>query len=132
MPDSDLGVDIAAGPNDLDPGFPLIEGAAALAQSEAHRLATAGLFYDPDYECVDLKACLSGGLSQADAHRLRARVERALRQDERVDDCDVDVTFLPVAQTLTVAAQGVSSVGPFRAVVAASAAATAILEASAR
>lgn len=131
MPDT-LGVDIATGPNDIDPSFPLIEGPAALAQAEAHRVTTEALWYAPDYECIDLRAQLSGGLDDADAYRLRARCERALRQDERVEDCDVDLNFFPAARTLTVAAEGVSAAGPFRLVVAASAAQSAILEASAR
>lgn len=127
---SELGVDIRAGALDLDPNFVLVEGAEAVAQSQAHRLATAELWYDPDHECLDLRAAVSEGLDAADVYRLRARCERVLRQDERVEDCDVDVTFLPIAGTLTVTAEGVSADGPFRSVVAASGAQTAILEAS--
>jgi hypothetical protein len=129
---ADLGVDIRAGANDLDPDFSLVEGAEAVAQSQAHRVTTEALWYDPDYECVDLRAMLSAGMDDADLYRLRARCERALRQDERVEDCDVDLNFFPAARTLTVAAEGVSAAGPFRLVVAASAAQSAILEASAR
>lgn len=128
---ADLGVDIGAGASDLDPAFPLVEGAAAVAQAQAHRLATAALWYDPDYECVDLRGMLNAGLDEADVYRLRARCERALREDERVEDCDVSVSYFRAAETLTVAAEGVSAEGPFRLVVAASGAQTAILEASA-
>lgn len=128
---ADLGVDIRAGSNDLDPSFTLVEGAEAVAQAQAHRLGTEALWYDADYECVDLRASLSAGLDDADLYRLRARCERALRQDERVEDCDVTVSYFRAGQSLTVAAEGVSADGPFRLVVAASAAQTAILEASA-
>lgn len=129
---ADLGVDIRAGANDLDPDFSLVEGAEAVAQSQAHRVTTEALWYDPDYECVDLRAMLSAGMDDADLYRLRARCERALRQDERVEDCDVTVAYLRAARALTVSAEGVSAAGPFRLVVAASGAAAAILEASAR
>lgn len=127
----DLGVDIASPANDLDPAFSLVSGAACVAEAQGRRLATATLWYDPEHECIDLRAELSAGLDGTDVHQLRARIERALRQDERVEDSDVDVTFLPSARTLTVSAEGASADGPFRLVVAASGATVAILEASA-
>ena len=129
----DLGIDLHAPGGDLDPDFVSIEGAAAVAQALGHRLSTpsGGLFYDPEYESLDLREWLSAGLDDAEVWQLRARIERALRQDERVYDVELDVDFNVNARTLTVTAEGTSAAGPFRLVVAASEANVAILEASA-
>jgi len=133
VPDPDYGFTFLAVGMDLSPSFTSVTGPAAVAQDLAHRLMTpeGGLFYDPEYESIDLRSYLSKSLDAAEAFRLRAKVERALRQDERVDDVEVDVDFNPPARTLTVTAEGASALGPFRLVVVASEAAVAILEASA-
>lgn len=132
MADTDLGIDILAPSGDLDPDLRTITGTAAVAQTVAHRLSTPerALFYDAAYESLDLRSYLSADIDDAAAYRLRARIERVARADERVDDADVDVDFNPAARTLTVTIEGVTGAGPFRLVVAASAASFAILEAA--
>lgn len=131
MADTDLGIDILA-MGGLDPDLRTITGPAAVAQAVAHRLSTpeGSLFYDASYECMDLRAYLSADVDDAAAYRLRAKVERCTRADERVEDADVDVDFNPAARTLTVVVEGLTADGPFRLVVAASAASVAILEAT--
>lgn len=133
MTDPDYGFTFLAAGGDLNPSFTVLTGAAAVAQDLAHRLMTpeGGLFYDPEYESIDLRSYLSKALDAAEVYRLRAKVARALRQDERVDDVEISVDFNPAARTLTVTAEGTGALGPFRLVVAASEANVAILEASA-
>lgn len=134
MSDPDYGTDIRTVGLDLDPDFGLVSGPEAMAQAQAHRLQTpeGSLFYDAAYESIDLRDALSAALDGPGVYQLRAKVERALRADERVEDCDVDVEFSPVSQVLTVVAEGLGAGGPFRLVVAATEANTAILAAGAR
>ena len=125
------GSDIRAAGGDLDPSFALVAEGACVGQALAHRLQTpeGGLFYDPEYESVDLRAYLSAGFDGAEVYQLRAKVERALRADERVDDLDLDLRFDPTTETLTVVADGYGAEGPFRLVAVASAELVAVMEA---
>lgn len=131
MADIELGIDILAFGGDLDVDLREVTDTAAVAQAVAHRLSTpeGSLFYDAAYDSIDLRAYLSAAMDEAEAYRLRAKIERCARAEERVDDADVDVEFNPVARTLTVTVEGTTAAGPFRLVVAANAAAVAILEA---
>lgn len=131
MTTPDYGTDLRMVAGDLDPLFGLVSGPTAVAQSLALRLQTpeGGVFYDPDYLSLDLREYLSADVDDAELYRLRAKIERALRADERVDDLDLEVEFSAAAETLTVVAEGYGAEGPFRLVVAASAAHVAILEA---
>lgn len=131
MTTPNYGTDLRIAGGDLDPLFGLVSGPGAVAQALGMRLQTpeGGLFYDPTYESIDLREYLSADIDDAELYRLRAKIERALRADERVDDLDLDVEFNTTAETLTVSATGYGAEGPFRLVVAASAAAVAILEA---
>lgn len=134
MSDPDYGTDIRTTGFDIDPYFGLVSGPSAMAQSQGHRLQTpeGSLFYDPAYESIDLRDALSAALDGPGVYQLRAKIDRALRSDERVDDCDTDVEFSPTSQVLTVTADGIGAGGPFRLVVAASEASVAILTTGAR
>lgn len=114
-----LGIDISTpGAMDLDPYFALASEGEQLVQALARRIVTptGALRDDPSYG-YDVRAHLNDAAPQP---RLVAAAVRAQwLADERVEDCDVRVTFAD--DTLTIQGAALTSAGTFRFVLAVSA-----------
>ena len=126
---SDLGLDISTPEAmDLDPYFALVTGWEQLAQALARRITTptGGLRDDAAYG-FDVRAFLN---ELAPSVRVvAAAVREQWLADERVEDCDVSVTF--DGETLSVTGAVLTSSGTFRLVLAVSAVTVALLRAEA-
>lgn len=120
-----LGLDISTpGAADLDPYFALVSEAEQLAQALARRIVTpTGALRDDLSYGYDVRAHLNDTALQP---RLVAAAVRAQwLADERVEDCDVRVTFEDGA--LSIEGVVLASTGTFRLVLSVSAVALSIL-----
>jgi len=125
----DFGLDISTpGALDLDPYFAMVTGWEQLAQALARRILTptGGLRDDAAYG-FDVRAYLND--TPPPARVVAAEVRAQWLADERVEDCDVSVTF--EGDTLSVAGVVLTSEGAFRLVLAVSAVTVSVLRAEA-
>lgn len=111
---ADLGTDIYC-VDDIDPSFAVVDGARALAQAIARRLATprGGLFYDTEYG-FDLTAFLNADIDDRAAFQIAVGVENEALKDERVRECRATVAYDAQTEVMRVVLAGVSSSGPFQ------------------
>jgi len=116
---SDLGTDIST-PDalDLDPQLALVSGFEQLGQALARSITTpTGALIDDDAWGIDVRDWLNDvAPSPATA---AARVRSQWLSDERVEDCDVVVTF--EGETLSISGTVDTSEGPFALVLSVSA-----------
>jgi phage baseplate assembly protein W len=113
---ADFGSDVSTFPG-LDPSFQLQTGSRVLMEALARRLMTprGTLPFAEDYG-TDVRAWLSEGIEGADLDDLKAAVEQELLKDERVDDVQVVVEWVPQEERLTIRAAVDTAEGPFRLV----------------
>ncbi len=106
---------------DLDPNFALIGGPRVVAEAVARRLMTprGGLLGTPNYG-IDLRAFLNAAMTPDTIASVKAAVQAEATEDERVLSASADVTFTESTQSLRVAVQGLTAVGPFSLVLAVS------------
>ena len=86
---ADLGEDFA-GVDDLDLNWSLVSGRLALAQAVACRVfeEPGGLFYDPTYGAGARQLLGRSGVNLS-----AAGIEEQIRQDERIESVEVEVSF---------------------------------------
>lgn len=108
-----LGVDISCLP-DLDPGFGLISGRAALAECVGRRfVTTAGTLLNCPRFGKDLRDYVNAGFDAAGLVRLRHDVEAEARKDQRVSKATAAVEYDSDTRALTVTVELVDGDGPF-------------------
>lgn len=86
----------------------VVSGAAAVAEAVGRRITTpsGGLFYDPLYLSLDLHSYESKALTDADVWRLKADMERAIAQEQRLASFAVDVAWYAAGMELRVKVAG--------------------------
>jgi phage baseplate assembly protein W len=114
----ELGSDIS-GVNDLDPNLTVVAGRRGLAEAVARRLGTmrGSLVGDPDYG-TDLRLFLN---APAQGARVAAAVEAEALKEERLENAQAIVTFLPQSNTINVDLVLTDADGPFDLTLAVSA-----------
>lgn len=122
MPDP-LGVDLA-NLTDLTETFRLVSGPRAVAEALYRRWTTpqGGVWYDPEYESLDLRDYLGASHTASQRASLATLLQRIGLADDRLDELVVTLSVATDARgdTLTVSADGVTAEGPFRLVMAVS------------
>jgi hypothetical protein len=108
-PDDPLGTDFD-GVMDIDKNLTPVSGRRMLAQAVARRWLTepGGLFYAPDYG-YGLKRHLNASIDNPGSIAAGLRAEAM--KDERVEDCQVDVTYQD--EELVIKGRLSDAVGPF-------------------
>lgn len=122
MADPDYGSGLSALPGQPpDELFRPITGRRVLVESLARQLACppGGLFWAPE-KGVDLRSYLRGRIDAARLVEIRQRTLATLRDDERVVDVRVEVSFVANALRVEIAAE--ADEGPFSFVLDVSAA----------
>jgi hypothetical protein len=114
---ADFGTDIRSIP-DLDPGFGLVSGRAALVEDLLRRLSTprGGVFFAPD-EGYDLRALLNEGLDEDGIAREQMAIEAELERDERIASASVTLSLDHAQQRGRLTAALTDADGPFPLVI---------------
>jgi hypothetical protein len=86
----------------------VVTGAGAVAEAVGRRITTppGGLFYDSGYNSLDLGSWQSKALTDADVWRLKADMERAIAQEQRLASFAVDVAWYAAGMELRVKVAG--------------------------
>lgn len=121
MATPDFGVDVSTFPRP-DTTFSTIKGYRVLAEALARRLLTPRGFltFHPDYG-MDVRQFINESITDTTLGRIKAQVAYELQQDERVDDADAVVSYIPATGQLLITCQVSTSQGPFSFVLALSA-----------
>lgn len=124
---ADLGVDIRC-LTDIDPTLSLVSGRECLALSVARRwwMNRGALFYDPDAG-TNVIDRLNDDISDDEAQSFGPQLEDEALKDERVQACEVDVTFDSRFGRLVIKSVLQDADGPFRLILAVSDVTAAIL-----
>lgn len=120
---TDLGTDFS-NLTDLTGTFALVSGPRAVAEALFRRCITpaGGVWYDPEYESLDVRDELGGVSSPAQRTALAGRMQRIGLADDRLDALRVTITAETTGLDahVTIDFDGVTAEGPFRLVMAAS------------
>jgi hypothetical protein len=102
------------GNGDVDPGGAMVSGIALLAQSLTMAQTTPqGSLIGAQSECIDLRAIVSKGLTQAAISAIGPRCKNVILRDQRVTAVTVTPTWSLATSTLTLLEQLQSIYGPF-------------------
>lgn len=115
----------------MDPYFRRVSGNLAVAHSIARRLITerGSLSWAPGVG-FDVRALINealSGSSQAATSMIATYVREEALGDERVEDADVEVSFVQATRSLRISMRITTSEGPFRLVLGADALTLSIL-----
>lgn len=124
------------GPNaqgiiDMDPMLRRVTGRDVLSQSLVRRQTTPrGTVVDSPNDCFDVRSWVSDGMTQAQLQQLSNVIRTELLRDQRVQDCQVQVSYNTGTSALTVVENIQSGYGPFSLTLAVTAVTVQILEAN--
>jgi hypothetical protein len=125
---SELGIDVAC-LLDTDPAWSLASGELNLGYALARRLSTprGGLFYDPNYG-FDVRLLLHAALGDSELSTAAVAIGDECEKDERVQACNVGLSFNQASETLIIDVTVTTAAGPFRLILEVSAVTVAVLE----
>jgi len=111
----------------------LTTGIAVLGNSLYCRLTTPhGSVIDAPNDCLDLRALLGAGITQADMQSVQQRVQRECERDQRVLSASVSATYNQTERALSLTIRVVSAQGPFTMTLNVTDVSVALLQASAK
>lgn len=120
---TDLGTDFS-NLTDLTATFALVSGPRGVAEALYRRFITpaGSVWYDTEYESLDVRDELGGASSSAQRAALAARMQHLGLADDRIDALRVTITAEAsgLDASITIACEGLTAGGPFRLVMAAS------------
>lgn len=136
-PAQGFGLDLATvwtsnGP-DLDSGFTEVTGITLLIQRLIRRLSTAhGSVVGCPNDCIDIRAYLGAGITNADVQGIQSAIKTQLERDEAVlPGVSVVSQYNPATRALAVKIAGSSTLGPFAMTLAVSQVTISLLNTSA-
>jgi hypothetical protein len=104
----------AAGNLDLTPDMRLATGRDVLSQSLVRRQTTPrGSVLTSPNDCIDVRQFISTGMTTSQLHALASSIRTELLKDTRVITCQVDLTYNPTNNVVTIKEPIQSSLGPF-------------------
>lgn len=111
----------------------LAAGVDVLANSLYCRLTTPhGSVIDSPNDCLDLRALLGAGLTQADMQSVQQRVQRECERDARVLGASVTATYNQASRVLSLVIRVATAQGPFSMTLSVSDLTVALITASAK
>lgn len=124
-------VETATGP-DIDFAH-LATGVDVLANSLLCRLTTPhGSVIDSPNDCLDVRALLGAGLTQADMQGVQQRVQREVERDARVLGATVSASYNTGTRAMTLTIRVATAQGPFTMTLSVSNVSVALITASAK